>query len=216
MNRRNLFSLLAFFSLALPLWAQRPSAASLASKVDSHYNRLHSLETRYTERYRGMGLDRTETGTLLLRKPGRMRWSYDSPAGKIFVLDGKYALSYTPGDPQVDRIPAKQLDDLRSPLRFLLGHTELDKELEGLTLSTVSPQLFNLSGTPKGMQNRVHLITLTVDATGLIHAMRIEEADGATTDFSFTNEHEDVATRDQDFTFTPPAGVTIVDGAKPI
>ena len=34
-----------------------------------------------------MGLDRTESGTLELRKPGLMRWSYDSPAGKVFILD---------------------------------------------------------------------------------------------------------------------------------
>jgi len=57
--------------------AQQPTAAELAKKVDAHYNHLHSLETRYAERYRGMGMDRTETGTLTLLKPGRMRWAYD-------------------------------------------------------------------------------------------------------------------------------------------
>ena len=201
--------------LALPAAAQTPSAATLAKKVDAHYNHLQSLETRYTERYRGMGMDRTETGTLLLRKPGRMRWSYDSPAGKVFVLDGKWAVSYTPGDAQADRIPAKKLDDLRSPLRFLLGHTELAKELDGLTVAPVNGG-FNLSGIPKGMEARVRSLTLTVDASGVIHAMRIEETDGAITEFTFNAMHENAATTDSDFTFTPPPGVTVVDGASPI
>jgi hypothetical protein len=104
--------------------AQQPTAASLARTVDAHYNHLQSLQARYTERYQGMGMDRSESGTMTLRKAGKMRWAYDTPAGKLFVLDGKSGISYTPGDVQATRIPAKQLDDLHSPLRFLLGHTD--------------------------------------------------------------------------------------------
>src|SRR5580704_4280121 len=115
----------------------------------------------YTERYSGMGLDRTESGTLLLKKPGLMRWNYDAPAGKVFVLDGKFAWFYTPGDTQVTRAPAKQLDDLRSPLRLLLGHTQLAKELDSLTTAPDGAN-FRITGVPKGMAQRVRMLTLTV------------------------------------------------------
>src|ERR1700691_5028624 len=172
------------FAMAAAASAQAPSAKTLAAKVDAHYNHLHSLTAHFTERYRGMGIDRTETGTLTLSKPGRMRWAYDAPSGKIFVLDGKFAISYTPGDAQALRTPAKQLDDLRSPLRFLLGHTELAKELDNLTLTLVhigKEDGYTLPGTPKGMQQTVQSIALTVDATGQIHSMRIEQPDGTTT-----------------------------------
>ncbi len=104
--------------------AQTAEQDAILKRVDDHYNHLQSLRTQFTERYTGLGMDRTETGMLLLKKPGRMRWSYTTPVGKVFVLDGKYAWSYTPGDAQVQRLPAKQVDDLRSPLRFLLGHTQ--------------------------------------------------------------------------------------------
>ena len=100
-------------------------------------------------------MKRTESGTLLLLKPGRMKWEYSSPAGKLFLLDGKYAWFYTRGDPQVQRIPAKELDDLRSPLRFLLGHTELEKELSNLTLAPAPNGCFTLTGQPKGQEGRV-------------------------------------------------------------
>ena len=197
---------------------QTPSAASLAHTVDAHYNHLHSLQARYTERYQGMGMDRSETGTLTLRKPGRTRWAYDSPAGKLFLLDGTHAISYTPGDAQATRFSEKQLDDLRSPLRFLLGHTELAKELDHLTLTLVSdaPKLYTLSGTPKGMQQRLRSLSLTVDATGQIHSMRIDEVDGSATNFTFTAIRENIPTNAAEFTFTPPAGVAIVDGTAPI
>jgi outer membrane lipoprotein carrier protein len=162
-----------------------------------------------------MGMDRTEEGTLLLKKPGRMRWSYDQPAGKVFVLDGKYAWFYTPGDAQVQRIPAKKLDDLRSPLRFLLGHTQLQRELENVSVQPEGTG-YRISGVPKGMSQRVKSLSLRVSATGSIETMRIEEIDGATTDFAFTQMQENVPTRDSDFSFTPPAGVGIVDGIQPI
>ena len=85
-----------------------------------------------------MGISRKETGTMLLRKPGKMRWNYAEPQGKLFLLEGKYAWFYSPGDAQVQRLAASQLDDLRSPLRFMLGHTQLERELGNLTLASDS------------------------------------------------------------------------------
>lgn len=212
--------LLLLFALTAPALAQAPTAASLAKTVDAHYNHLQSLQCHYSERYRGMGLDRTETGTLTLRKPGRMRWAYDSPAGKLFLLDGKSAITYTPGDAQAQRLPEKQLDDLRSPLRFLLGHTELAKEIDGLTLTLVKLDNgstgYSLSGTPKGITSRVRTLGLTVDSQGVIHTMRIVEADGSITDFAFSGMQENIATKDSDFIFTPPPGVAVVNATAPI
>jgi outer membrane lipoprotein carrier protein len=206
---------LLVFAMAAGAGAQTPSATALAAKVDAHYNHLHSLTAHFTERYRGMGIDRTEAGTLTLSKPGRMRWAYDAPSGKIFVLDGKFAVSYTPGDSQALRTPAKQLDDLRSPLRFLLGHTEIAKALNGLTLTLVSGG-YTLSGVPKGMQQTVQSIGITVDAAGQILGMRIVQTDGAETSIAFSDIRENVAAPDSAFQFTPPPGVTIINGSAPI
>jgi outer membrane lipoprotein carrier protein len=200
--------------VAITATAQSPDA-SLIHRVDDHYNHLHTLRAHYSEHYAGMGLDRTETGTLLLKKPGLMRWSYDQPPGKVFVLDGKFGWFYTPGDAQVARTPAKQLDDLRSPLRFLLGHTQLAKELDNLTTAPAGPN-FLITGVPKGMAQRVRLLTLTVSPAGIIQAMTIEELDGATTSFTFTSQQEDIPTTAADFTFIPPAHIPIVDGQSPI
>ena len=196
-------------------FSQQPSAQQLAQRVDHYYNRLHSLRTSFTESFHGMGIDRNESGTLLLRKPGKMRWDYASPAGKVFLLDGKYAWFYSPGDAQVERVAASQLDDLRSPLRFLLGHTQLQKELEGLTLSAGEGGLL-LSGVPKGMQNRVARIVIGVGEDGGIHSMTIDEVDGARTEFRFNNSQPNVPAPDTDFMFHPPAGVPVFDGLPPV
>jgi len=188
---------------------------AIVRRVDEHYNHLGSLRTGYTEHYAGMGMDRSESGTLLLKKPGRMRWNYAAPVGKVFVLDGKYGWFYTPGDAQAQRLPAKQLDDLRSPLRFLLGHTQLQKELDGLTV-TPAGSGFAITGVPKGMAERLKRLTLIVTTAGTIERMKLEEVDGAITEFSFSQMQEDVPVSDADFRFTLPAGVTVVEGLPPI
>ena len=208
--------LVALASLAgHTLVGQNLSAAQVARLVDMHYNHLRSLQARYTERYQGMGIDRTEAGTLILRKPGRMRWSYDNPAGKVFVLNGKDAVSYTPGDAQAHRIPARQLDDLRSPLRFLLGGAHLTRELDGLSVAPVAGG-YSLAGAPHGMGSRIRAVVLLVDAQEGIHSLQFEDADGARTTFNFTDTHENVAAPESDFLFVPPPGVSVVDGAAPL
>ena len=204
---------LAALCCASSLLAQDNDA--VVRRVDDRYNHLSSLRAHYTERYSGMGMDRTEEGTLLLKKPGRMRWSYAAPVGKVFVLDGKFAWFYTPGDAQASRVPAKQLDDLRSPLRFLLGHTQLNKELDNLTV-TPDGAGFRITGVPKGMAQRVKLLSLGVTTRGTIERIRLEELDGAVTEFVFTDLKENVPVKDGDFAFIPPAGVTVVEGMPPI
>jgi outer membrane lipoprotein carrier protein len=192
------------------------SAQNLARRVDRHYDSLRSLKAGFTESYSGLGLTRTESGTLLLEKPGRMRWDYNSPPGKLFLLDGKYGWFYTPGDPQVQRILAKELDDLRSPLRFLLGHTELEKEMSNLTLAAAPNGEFVLSGQPKGQEKRVTRLALTVTAAGTITGIEIEEADGALTRFTFTGELANVPVAPETFRFKAPAGVPVEDGLPPV
>jgi len=192
-----------------------PSAKDLAKQVDHHYNTLQSLKAQFSESYQGLGIKRTESGTLYLQKPGRMKWEYTSPAGKVFVLDGKTAWFYSTGDPQVQRIPAKQLDDLRSPLRFLLGHTQLEKELNTLTVSE-NGGAFTLSGQPKGLENRVRRLSLNVTPDGTITGMEIEEMDGALTRFSFTAQQPNEALPRDLFRFTPPKGVPVVDAPPPV
>ncbi len=215
--RRSLAPLAFFLCLCCCLFspAETQAQSPLLKLVDDHYNHLKSLHTHYVEHYDGMGMQRTESGTLTLKKPGRMRWAYDEPEGKVFILDGKFAWFYTPGDAQAQRIPAKQMDDLRTPLRFLLGHTQLQKELDNLTVTPIGEN-FRIAGIPRGMENRIKQLSLDVTPTGQIAAMKVEELDGSLTEFTFTDMHEDIPAPDSDFVFTPPPGVAVVDGLPPI
>jgi outer membrane lipoprotein carrier protein len=227
MNHRSLrrggFIVLAAALSSCWLCAQKSPAPApdfdvhaLARHVDQHYNKLHSLKAGFTETYVGLGMRRQETGTLLLSKPGRMRWDYSSPAGKLFLLDGKYAWFYTQGDPQIQRLEAKKLDDLRSPLRFLLGHTEIEKELTHLTVRPAANGEFTLTGQPKDQEKRIPRLSLTVTRDGAITAIEIEEIDGAITSFIFTAEVPNAPVPAGAFRFAPPKGVPVIDAPPPV
>jgi outer membrane lipoprotein carrier protein len=211
--------MLAALPLPLSLSGQQRasplSSIELAQRVDDHYNKLRSLKTRFREDYDGLGMSRSESGILLLRKPGRMRWDYDTPKGKVFVLDGKFAWFYAPGDSQVQRIAASKLDDLRSPLRMLLGHTKLETEMDNLSLTSGNGALI-LSGVPHGQQKRIHNLSFTVTQEGSITAILIEEVDGARTSFIFTNEVQNTPIPEAQFQFTPPQGIPVVDALPPV
>jgi len=191
---------------------------ALAAKVDQRYDHMHTLEAQFSEIYSGAGMTRTESGTLLLKKPGMMRWDYDQPHPKLFITDGKTAWFYVPGERQARRTPVKDLDDLRSPLRYLLGKTKLEKELEGLSLAPdqkpVEAGDVVLRGIPKGMRDRVSQTLLEIAPDGLIVRIVVDELDGSMTEFRFHQQKENVKIADEQFSFVPPAGVEIVAGTE--
>ncbi len=192
---------------------------TLAAAVDGHYNHLRSLEAEFTEVYRGAGMERTETGTLWLKKPGKMRWEYRSPKEKLFVSDGKDAWFYVPEDRQARRTAARKLEDLRSPLAFLLGKTKLEKELQGLSLAPdVAPMAAGnvvLRGVPQSLADRVNEIVVEVTPDHQIARIVIQEVDGSSTEYRFTEQKEDVTIGDGRFQFQPPAGTETVEGVEP-
>ncbi len=191
---------------------------ALAAKVDQHYNQLKSLEANFTESYSGAGMSRIESGVLVMKKPGKMRWDYQQPHSKLFVIDGSMAWFYVPGEKQARRTPVKQLDDLRSPLRYLLGKTKLRKELDGLSLAPdakpAEPGGVVLRGVPKGMGDRVTETLLEVTPDGLITRIVVEELDGSVTEFRFLQQKENVQVPDRQFQFVPPPGVEVVAGTE--
>src|SRR5580658_8412513 len=192
-----------------------PDVKTLAAAVDAHYNHLRSLEAEFTEVYRGSGMERTESGTLWLKKPGKMRWEYRSPREKVFVSDGKDAWFYVPADKQARKTAAKKLEDARSPLAFLLGKTKLEKELQGLSLAPdvapVTPGNVVLRGVPQGLADRVSEILLEVTPEHRMARIVISQVDGATTEYRFTDQKEDVPLADGRFQFKPPLGTETVD-----
>ena len=208
-------------ALMLSLGAAAEDVHSIAAAVDEHYNHLRTLEAEFSEEYRGAGIERTEAGTVWLakggsKKPGKMRWEYRSPREKLFVSDGRDAWFYIPGDRQARKTDARKLDDIRSPLAFLLGKSKLEKELQGLSLAPdVTPVVAGdvvLRGVPRALADRISEILLEVTPEHQIVRIAIDDVDGSVTEYRFSDEKEDVRIPEGRFEFSPPAGTETVEG----
>ncbi len=198
--------------------AQQVDVKRLAGQVDDHYNQLKSFKSAFTEVYQGPGISRTESGTLWLKKPDRMRWEYHVPREKLFLINSDHAYFYVTGEHQARKTPVKNLDDIRSPLRYLLGKTKLEKELEGLSvapdLTPIEPGDIVLRGVPKIMKDRVSSVILEVSPSHQIHRIVIHGVDDTITDFRFTQIEENIPVQDSLFRFTPPPGVQTVEDSQ--
>lgn len=187
---------------------------ALASRVDAHYNTLQTLQADFVESYTGAGISRSESGTLWLKRPGRMRWEYRKPQDKLFVTDGKTAWFYVPGERQARKAPVRKLDDLRTPLAYLLGRTKLEKEFSGLSLAPDvrpdTPGGVVLRGVPRRMGG-ISQVVMEITPEGRFSRLQALQEDGSTTTFRFSNQRENVPMPDQRFRFSPPAGVETIN-----
>lgn len=212
--------MVAFTPPGFTLFARAQNVSQLARAVDAHYNHLRSLESDFTEIYRGDGPERVESGTLWLKKPRKMRWEYRSPNEKLFISDGQAVWFYLPAERQLRKTALRKLDDVRSPVAFLLGKTKLENELRGLSKavdqSPLEPGNTLLRGVPQSIVSesmaQVSEVQLEITPSDQIVRIVLMEADGATTEFRFAGWKENLELSDSRFQFSPPPGVETVEG----
>ncbi len=207
-------ALAAFIAVCTSMALAAPNVREFAQAVDQRYNQMRSLQADFTETYRGPGIDRTESGTLWLKRPGKMRWQYKQPREKLFISDGKNAWFYVPGERQARKTSVKKLEDLRSPLQYLLGHTKLEKEFNGLSFAPdvppAAPGDVVLRGVPKNMQG-ISEVLLEITPEHEIARITVEEVDGALTVYGFSNQKQNVPVADAEFRFAAPPGTEVIE-----
>lgn len=187
---------------------------TLLKGVEARYNKTKTLQVLFQEQYTPPGHGkRTESGILMLRKPGQMRWEYSQPAGKLFISDGKLIWLYTPAEKRVEEMKFKETDDLRAPLAFLLGKLNFDKEFR------------NLQGKPEGMDTRItaepktdnlpySAVEFVVAPDNHIKEVKVTGFDKSIIYFRFDEERQNPALDAKLFKFQAPAGAEVVKAGQ--
>jgi outer membrane lipoprotein carrier protein len=205
-------------SLGAAAQTQPETVQAITTRVDKKYNSLQTLTADFHEQYSGAGVSRRESGTLALKRNGKMRWDFTQPRTKLFISDGKVAYFYVPEDRQVRKAQVKTLDDFHSPLRYLLGKSRLAKEFKDLRIETAEapsqPGNVIISGVPQHLSDRVERVKLEINPRSAIQRIVITEVDGAVTEFRFSNLVENGHLADERFRFVPPKGVEVIESAE--
>ena len=199
----------------LLLMAPVAGAKSVPESVEDRYNNIHSLKVEFEESVSYSGRSRRqERGTLYLLRPGKMRWEYSEPAGKLFVSDGKMLYLYSPNSNQVQRLKPKETEDLRAPLAFLLGKLNFQKEFGKLTTSATGDSI-ELTAQARSDQESYNQAVFTIDPQSYqIRRIRVEGQDGVVTEFVFTSETLNAPVTGALFQFHAPPGAEIVEAGR--
>jgi outer membrane lipoprotein carrier protein len=196
--------------LTAPL-AGAESIEPLLKTVEARYNRAQSLKLDFSESYASSRRPvQNDSGVLYLRKPGRMRWEYSSPAGKLFLSDGKEVYLYTPDDHRAEKSQLKESDDMRAPLAFLLGKLDFAKEFKSFQTRAEGSATW-ITAIPKSDSLAYTSVEFLATPQGEIRRVRITGVDQSKLDFTFTNEQLNAPVVPAMFTFHPPPGVQVVE-----
>lgn len=197
--------------LALPALAAEQPLSIMLKNVENRYNSAGTLEVLFTETFKGPGQPaRTETGRLQLRKPGRMRWDYTKPAGKLFVSDGKWLWLYLPSGNRVEKMKLKETDEMRAPLAFLLGRLDFSREFRTLRARQVEGGTL-LTGDPSSRNLPYTNVEFLVGEGNRIRRVKVTGHDGSIIEFQFDQEKLNPRLDDRLFRFEPPPGAEVVE-----
>jgi outer membrane lipoprotein carrier protein len=201
--------------LILPILGADTPFPQVLKGVEARYNRAKTLQVVFEETYTVNGKPRkAESGDLFLRKPGRMRWDYKSPAGKLFVSDGKEVYLYTPSDNSAEKMKLKESDDMRAPLAFLLGKLEFEKEFQNFQTAQAEGGDVKITATPKSDRVPYRQVEFFVTPEYKIRKLNITGQDSSVLSFVLRNEQVNPALDDKIFRFALPAGASLRDGTK--
>jgi outer membrane lipoprotein carrier protein len=212
------------------------SAKSLARLVEEHYRRPKTLKAVFLERYsEGQRQARVESGTVYFRRPGQMRWEYESPEKKLFLVDGKNTWFYVPYDHTVTKAPIKESSDWRTPLALLTGKVDLERlcsQIEEVKQSGVPEGRTVLRCVPKGSKSSSHEtesqpvqkeqgllegndyteVLLEVDSSsGELERITVQQPGAVDLEYRFGDWQTDIPLSADLFRFQVPLGVAIVN-----
>jgi outer membrane lipoprotein carrier protein len=221
-----------FFSAVLAIGASAQSAPPATSDqakplthlLEEHYRRPRTLQAVFLERFNeGKKQERVESGTVYFRRPGQMRWDYDSPEKKLFLVDGKTTWFYVPYDRTVTKSPVKESSDWRTPLSLLTGKADLSRMCSKIDLVS-QPGIPSghavLRCLPKGEkdgsgQDAYTEVLLEIDtSSGELARIEIHQPGGIDLEYRFGNWQTDIPLTADLFKFQIPVGVAIVNGAS--
>ena len=221
-----------------PAASATATAKSLTRLLEDHYRHAQSLQAIFLERYsEGPRQARIESGTVYFKRPGRMRWEYESPEKKLFLVDGKTVWFYVPYDRTVTKAPAKESSDWRTPLALLTGKADLSRLCSRVDLVAEKGTTAGhavLRCVPKGSKpdasaprnpraeagaeladaEDITDVLLEVDTSnGELARIEVRQPGGIQMEYRFGDWKTDIPLTDDMFHFQVPKGVAIVDGS---
>jgi outer membrane lipoprotein carrier protein len=179
--------------------------------IENRYNNVRTLEMDFEQTYTAPNrARRVESGRLFLRKPGRMRWEYEKPDGKLFVSDGSNYWYYSPMSRRAEKMKLKEAEDMQAPLAFLIGRLDFHRDFERFIVRAEEGNV-RITAHPRNLNKAPYReVTFLATPDARIDQLSVRGQDASLMEFRFRNETRNPAQKDSLYVFTPPEGVEVV------
>ena len=202
--------------LLLPAAVHAQSLDEVVAGVESTYGKIIDLRAEFTQtaRNKSLGQDIKAEGIVLLKKGGKMRWDYKSPAPQQIVSDGTSLWVYTPELNQVNKGNAPKA--LAGPAgSFLSGLGKIREEFTVRFMNPANPRDSAgrpvLDLTPKQPTPLLTRLVIAVDPKDYVvrEAVLYDQFQNTVT-MTFNKVVINPGLSDALFAFTPPKDAAVV------
>ncbi|HXX67279.1 MAG TPA: outer membrane lipoprotein carrier protein LolA [Polyangiaceae bacterium] len=218
-------AVLALLTGALPVIAEPGSPPASApdaqtvqqsvASVQSFYDKSITFKSEFQQKFwvKAYNQEKTSHGHVTFAKPGKMDWVYDDPKDNRVVSDGTLIKVYEAANKQMYEQP---IDKSQYPaaLSFLTGTGKLADSFDFELFpgdQMKFPGGYVLVGTPKQSTPSYAKVLFYVDsATSQVRRVMVIDGQGNRNRFDFLDPKINEPVAPGQFSFTPPAGTSVV------
>jgi len=205
----------AFVAASGAAAADADCANEIAQRVQQRYEKVRDLAAHFEQTTRrvalggGTGDALVASGEVVFAKPGKMRWSYESPEASLVVSDGATLWIYDPKAREVQKLPLGEGYLSAAGVQFLLGEGKLQDEFR-VTASGCGEATVTLGLTPR-REAQYERLEMRVDRVGFaVRETSVVDLFGNRTTIAFDELRENTKPVAGLFVFTPPEGVRVL------
>lgn len=197
-----------FFALSFSAFADDSNKAldSFLAKLEA----LNSMQADFVQSTRDNHNNVLQEikGTLLVAKPGKMRWQTQPPYSQLVVSDNQSVWLY---DEDLEQVTIRDMEQRiqETPALLLSGDTqEISKNFEIQFKQDDDFSRYTL--LPKDKSQLFERIEFQYYGD-VLESMRIHDATGQTTEIVFSEIQQNPEVNDSMFTFKAPEGIDVID-----
>lgn len=206
---RLMLALTLVFSSAGHLWA-----TDLTDKIQNHYDHLSSFRAFFLQKLTNAssGQVQERLGNIAYARPHFIRWETTSPEPELLIIGQDMVWNYFPEEETAYRYSLTEVLDSKTMLRFISGEANLKEDFViedlGQDDGYLHLKLLPQEPEPSLVEGEiwVHPEYFMIERIKLLDFFGNENA------LELTGIEQNVVLDDQEFVFTPPQGIDILEG----
>lgn len=188
----------------------------LVDRMQAFYEKIQDFSADFEQRYHYKLFDRTQVsqGRVLFKKPALMRWDYEKPSKRSFLIAEEQVLALDMAALTLTKTTIAT-DKLSAAVTFLWGRGKLKEEFHMTLAICKGCKEVRLQLVPKKEEPRFQKLFLDIDEkTAQVVQSIVVDPDGSENRIRFLHLKENQGLKQEAFKLSVPEGTQFLDMTK--